>query len=205
MPSKASDADAVVGAWNRDLVIDRVKMKTLNKPGLDITLDQLRQLYALLYPLIQADFKHRDDLYNYIEELKKELEKQRTDTNQQLSTLHSWLSSHIHTGNLGAPTSPPVSPDTLITISKLSDIKTEDTNFIKEGSTHVETVVLPSHEYLIRNTNKNKKVKISGSAKFIEDLLSKDAKIFVPFDVGEEDSALKSEQDTLNQRTITDL
>lgn len=205
MPNKPNDADVVVGAWNQDLVIDRVKLKTLNKPGLDITLDQIRQLYTLLYPFIQADFKHRDDLYNYIEELKKELEKQRKDFNQQLASLHSWASTHTHIGNLGSPTSAPVVADTQIVIPPISDIKTEDALFVENGCGHVIVTNTPKKEYTQRDTTSNENITITGNAKQIEDLLTKGAKIFIPFDVGEKDSVLVSEQETLSERKVTDI
>lgn len=89
-----------IGIWNPLLAINPKKFAAINISPEDITLDQIIQLYLLLYPLIAADFSARTDLQSWASDIKKEM-------SEKFNQLSTDISSHIHVGNLGSPTSIP--------------------------------------------------------------------------------------------------
>jgi len=211
MPNKPNDADVQLSAWNQELVFDRTKRAALNRDSLDITLDQMKQLYVLLYPYIQADFKHRDDIYRHLEDFKKHLNTIIADFNTKLTQLKVEIDTHTHfSAAPGSPTTPPVSPSTLLSVQSIGFPDTETIPYNEASSGHVSLkVVSGSHptSYYKRNVLANKFVNTQASkpAPSIETLLSKGARVFTPFDVGERDSVLDSKTNQLESKGIGDL
>lgn len=110
-----------IGIWNPLLAADPKKFASINISPEDITLDQLIQLYLLLYPLIVADFASRIDLQSWASDIKKEM-------GIKFKQLSTDLTKHVHVGNLGSPTTPPTQP---ISISEWT--KTPEDPDYKQG------------------------------------------------------------------------
>lgn len=83
--------------WNPDLVIDANKLGSLNRQPVEITEDQLIQLYIMLYPMIITEFVHKADFVAYINAMKAEFEAQIQSLNSQLAALTLNYNNHIHT------------------------------------------------------------------------------------------------------------
>ena len=88
-----------IGLWSDYVAIDPKKLATINLSPIQITEDQLIQLYLMLYPMIVADFTSRADNFKWEQNMHKEMD-------DKLSIHSKALNTHVHTGNMGAPTSP---------------------------------------------------------------------------------------------------
>lgn len=95
-----------LGMWDETIVSDLNKLNTFNRDQIDITKDQLRHLYILLYPFIAAEYVHRSDLHKYMATITKEFQDKIDILNQQHDKLKKEMDLHTHIGNLGGPTSP---------------------------------------------------------------------------------------------------
>lgn len=182
-----------IGMWNPTVLMDARKIKTFNRQPIDVTKDQTKYLYTLLYPFIASEFVHRTDMFNYITKLMEQFQAEIRSLNQQLSSLHSQVTSHTHIGNLGSPTSPsninpaqPGFPGYTKPELKLWKTKPEDNEF-KFG----ESLILAARQSIPalqkRNPNKaaDKVVNTKDAHKITSQLAKGD--YLAPFDI-EEDS-----------------
>jgi len=92
---------ANIGAWNQFVALDPKKFLTVNLSPIQITEDQLIQLYLMLYPMIVADFTSRADNLAWARDIHLAM----TQNDIEHSTA---LNSHVHIGNMGVNTSPPL-------------------------------------------------------------------------------------------------
>lgn len=107
MPSNIPNTNTLqLGMWDESILVDLDKLNTFNRDQIDITKDQLRHLYVLLYPFIASEFVHRSDMHKYIATITKEFQDKVDILNEQHRALKKEMDLHTHIGNLGGPTSP---------------------------------------------------------------------------------------------------
>jgi hypothetical protein len=124
-----------IGMWNASIASDYEKISSFNREPIQVTGDQIKHLYLLLYPLVASEFVHRSDLENWAETIMQQFQEKIEDLNKQLSQQKQDLDSHTHLGNMGSPTSPPTiapaQPVSGFTLPKLEmwNSKPEDDEF----------------------------------------------------------------------------
>ena len=173
-----NDNPISIGMWNVAAAADPRKITAFNRPPSEITRDQLRQLYVLLYPFIAADFVHRTDMSQWVTQMGSEfdtiLSTYYQDMIQWVKTNHD---THQHIGNNGAPTSPAFSVSPFSEPPELKRWSThiEDAQY-KNGEQHITTSLLGM---LTRDTQAD----IAISTAYNISLLLAGGDIITPFDV----------------------
>ena len=189
MAGKPNDNPAVIGMWNAELALDPNKFTAFNRDPFEITADQMRQLYAYLYPFMAADFVHRTAMSKWEtkmeEELEQKLDKFQSDTTQWVKDNHD---QHQHIGNNGAPTSPAFNVKPFAQPPRLERWTShiEDGKF-NDGEIHI---TIDFYGLFTRDLLDNTEVTTSYS---IEDQLS-GGDIILPFDAGS-DTAIDNQTD----------
>lgn len=98
-----------VGAWNLEAAVDIRKLTAFNRQPIEVTKEHLRELYALLYPFIVAEFSHREDTQAYMNQVLLELQANIHDYNKNITTVLNSITGmlteiktrynmHTHTG-----------------------------------------------------------------------------------------------------------
>lgn len=176
--TQTPNATAVqVGMWNTKIAADAKKFQSINRLPVDITNDQMVQLYLLVYPFITTDFVHRSDLQKWAQVISQELSNEIEKLNNQINTLKLELDRHVHIGNLGAPTSP---VQELFTKPQLSmwKAKPEDQQF-KYG----ESLITDTSKYSSNSTHRLPTADASNTSTKLKISVLFDKQLkFVPFD-----------------------
>jgi len=94
---KLNDDITTIGSWAVRLAGDIKKLQTFNLSPVEVTKDQLIQLYILLYPFIASEYVHKDDLELWAKDIKDEIKKEFEKTNKSIESIDSALKSHSHT------------------------------------------------------------------------------------------------------------
>jgi hypothetical protein len=114
----------VVGYINKNMAVDTGEIKMFSTDS-----DGEEQIYILLKNDGTAEVNGSGDNLVRWSELKQELDNWKQTIDQHITQT---FTAHTHTGNLGAPTSPPSSPGQSTTLdmpnSKIENLKTEDKN-----------------------------------------------------------------------------
>ena len=130
LKTQPSASTVQVGAWNLEAAVDIRKLTAFNRQPIEVTKEHLRELYALLYPFIVAEFSHREDVQAYMQsilgEVTKNFTSHTTELNNALTELSGKLTAliteyklHVHAGSGAVPpvsgaVLPIVVPPTLI-------------------------------------------------------------------------------------------
>jgi len=183
MPHKANINKISLGAWNKKVALTTIKRDALNRDPLDVTKDQIRQLYVILYPFIAADFVHRSANELFEEKVLDEMKKAASEFNKSLKQwVSTQLNTHQHIGNSGAPVSP---PSAIKPIGNTPDLDVweslPENGKFTDGEDHIVKAnkMVPSKNINHRDKKTNRKVHTIYN---IDKLLS-GGNILTPFDV----------------------
>ena len=193
MPRQANVSTMSLGAWNKKIALQRDKVGALNRDPLDITKDQIRQLYAILYPFVAADFVHRTANERFeekvLDEVKQIIKQFNTDVKRWVATE---LNMHQHIGNNGAPVSPPTAVKNIGDLPELKAWESlpENGNFM-DGEDHIVDANkgVPAKNIRHRDTKGNDKVK----TKYPINKQLSGGPILTPFDINDK-SILESKE-----------
>jgi len=170
---------AQIGMWNKTITPESKQFKSINRSPVELTEDQLIQLYMLLYPFIASEFSHRQDIKKWADDFMK---KYNDDQSKQSSD----ILGHTHSnGNNGSPTGAP-----------LQSISTPDLSIYPEDSDYKKG------EALIAKTSKFSKLLlhrhpaqdsgVDGKLKVPDEYKRQD--ILIPFDLSDDEGFIN--QDT---------
>jgi len=198
MASNPNDNPLALGNWNLDIALDPEKAAAINREPIDITKDQVRQLYQILYPFIAADFVHRTDNAELHTKILEEVTEKINNYNTGISTwITSFLNTHTHIGNMGAPTSPPTAIKKIEDPEKMEpyEAQPEDGNYSKGEGHIISAQSLDGLNINHRDTDEN--VNINTSHNIAEQLIG-GLSIILPFDSEEDQSSIVSNEDFAN-------
>jgi hypothetical protein len=110
--------------------MDEEQLKSINREPIEITKDQIRILYTLLYPFIATEFVHRQDLKKWSDNILKQLTDMIDAFNNEMNQLIQKLNTHTHTSSApSTPTSPPLPPSFNTPEMNPWTSKSEDSDF----------------------------------------------------------------------------
>jgi hypothetical protein len=134
---------SIPGGWNGNISINPRKNESFHRSSMDVTEDQMKEVYRLLYPFIASEFVHRSDLAAYTMQIKKEFDLELKRVNAIIDQLLQIIQNHTHiSAPPGSPTSPIFVLLPSLEISSWSSLS-EDPEF-KHGENHI----LPKDKYL---------------------------------------------------------
>jgi len=161
-----------IGMWSDYVSMDPQKLQTINLSPIQITEDQLIQLYLMLYPMIVADFRSRIDSAKW----EKDIHEEMTNILDQHA---EEFNSHMHIGNMGANTSP---ASTLATITIEPWTKHMEDDDYKDAEAYVSTSSTYTDALSHRDPEKDDGMISRVSVPSINEQYSSKL-IYVPFDV----------------------
>ena len=194
MSHKANVNAASLSAWNKKVALTTIKRDALNRDPIDVTKDQIRQLYVILYPFIAADFLHRTDNEMFEEKIHQEMKDKINDFNNKIKQwVSTQLNMHQHIGNNGAPVSPPSAVKAIGNMPELDLWETtpENGNFTN-GEDHIVKAnkMIKSKNIKHRDKSNNKKIK----TKYLISNLLSGGNILIPFDINDSNTELSSNE-----------
>lgn len=170
-----------IGAWNKQLASDVKKLESFNLTPVEVTKDQLIQLYLLLYPFIASEYVHRSDLVKWEEKIRQEFLTELQKINSSIESLKTFDITHVHSGVTTGPGSsavaagaPPVTQSAEAWKAKPEDYK-QGEGLITGGSNYTQSM---NHRDPKKDaTGYSPKIKISDEFKKAEK--------YKPFDAGD--------------------
>ena len=161
----------------------------INRSPAAVTADQMRTLYKLLYPFINSEFKHREDLREFTTKLVQALDAIIDDINNQFRSQANALQTHIHLHPMGptSQTTTTIKPIMAkkILIQNATLVNTEHLTYTQKGDAKITIKVSGATTYYRRADSPTSGVVTKTQ---LATLLTAPGLTYVPFDVQERDS-----------------